>query len=112
MQPTRRQQWILYGLLALALVLRVGYGLAQDALEPFYRLGGGGGDTWWYLEYSYRLVTDIQMEPLSPAPVYPALLGGLRYLLQPQPAADFLLAAPSGGGLDVVSVPGAPVARW
>ena len=97
----------LYIILAVALMLRLGYSLTQDALTPFDR--ASGGDAWWYLEYSYRQIVDVRMEPLSTAPLYVIVVGGVRWLLQPESIGPVLLAAPPGGGLDVVSVPGSPV---
>jgi len=94
-------------ILIVALVLRLGYSLTQDALTPFDR--AAGGDAWWYLEYSYRQIVDVRMEPLSTAPLYVIVVGGVRWLLQPESIGPVLLAAPPGGGLDVVSVPGVPV---
>lgn len=91
-------------ILLIAPLLRLTYVLAQDHTAPFDR--AGGSDTWWYLEYGYRQVVDVQMEPLSTAPLYVLLVGGVRLLLQPASDEVVTLVAPPGGGLDVVSVPG------
>lgn len=107
---TPRQRLFLALVLAVAFALRLGYGLMQDPLAPYDR--AAGSDTWWYLEYGYRQVTDIEMEPLSSAPLYVMLVGGVRYALQPErptDAAPVMLPAPVGGGLDIVSVAGEPV---
>ncbi|MEM6284237.1 MAG: phospholipid carrier-dependent glycosyltransferase [Chloroflexota bacterium] len=95
-------------ILIVALVLRVGYALAQDPIAPYDR--AGGGDMWWYLEYSYRQVVDVEMEPLSSAPLYVLLLGSLRLLLQHDSTEPYPLIAEEGGGLDLISVPGEPSA--
>ena len=92
-------------ILLLAFVLRAGYGLSQDALEPYDR--AGGSDAWWYLEYSYRQVVNVNMEPLTSAPLYLLMVGGVRWLLQPEITETVMLIAPEGGGLDIASVPGA-----
>ena len=108
MSPTRTQKAALLILLAVALFLRLGYAFSQDHLAPYDRQQGG--DTWWYLEYGYRLVTGIESAPLPTAPLYPVIVGGLRLLFQ-SPTTDLvLLPASPGGGLDVYSVAGAPVA--
>jgi 4-amino-4-deoxy-L-arabinose transferase-like glycosyltransferase len=107
MQANHTHRSILYMILAVALVARLGYSLTQDALTPFER--AAGGDAWWYLEYGYRQIVDERMEPLSTAPLYVIIVGGVRWLLQPESIGPVLLAAPPGGGLDVVSVPGGAV---
>ncbi|MEL7236107.1 MAG: hypothetical protein AAGK74_16495, partial [Chloroflexota bacterium] len=95
-------------ILIVALVLRMGYALAQDPIAPYDR--AGGGDTWWYLEYSYRQVVDVEMEPLSSAPLYLLVLGSVRVLLQHESPEPYPLIAAEGGGLDLISVPGEPSA--
>ncbi|MFZ4813368.1 MAG: ArnT family glycosyltransferase [Phototrophicaceae bacterium] len=95
-------------ILAVALTVRLAVGLSQDALTPYDRLSGG--DSWWYLEYSYRQVTDTQMEPPSTAPIYLLVVGGLRWLFYVPAAVAIPLLAPPGGGLDIVSVAGQPTA--
>lgn len=105
---THRQQRILWIILLLAFGLRIGYGLMQNPMLPYDR--AQGGDEWWYLEYSYRQVTDINMEPLSSAPLYLLWVGGVRWLLQPESDEVVMLVAAEGGGLDIASVPGEPIA--
>jgi hypothetical protein len=61
-------------ILAVAFMLRLGYGMGQDPLQPYDR-AGSGGDEWWYLEFGFRQVVDVQMEPLSTAPLYVLLVG-------------------------------------
>ncbi len=43
--------------LLLALVLRLGFGLAQDPLEPYTDFSG---DTGWYLANAYELITGLR----------------------------------------------------
>lgn len=102
----RHTRTLLIVILLIALALRLFFALALDPLAPYDR--AAGGDAWWYLEFSYRQVVDVGAEPLSTAPLYLLLLGGLRWLLQPETVETVVLAAPPGGGLDVISVPGAP----
>lgn len=105
-RPTRRQHALLVGILLIAFALRVGYSFSQDPLAAYDR--AQGDDQWWYLEYSYRQVTDIHMEPLSSAPLYLLWIGSVRYVLQPASDETVMLIAPEGGGLDIESVPGQP----
>ncbi len=65
----------LYVLLALALVLRLAYGLAQDHQRVF---SDTGGDSGWYLRNGYQLVTDTL--PASPptAPLYLLFIGSAQ----------------------------------
>lgn len=98
----------LFVILMTTFIFRMGYSLIQPPLTPYDRFAGG--DEWWFLEYSYRQVTDIDMEPLASAPLYVLMVGGVRRAFQ-APATDTrVLIAPLGGGLDIVSVPGEPSA--
>lgn len=94
-------------ILAVAFMLRLGYGMGQDPLQPYDR-AGSGGDEWWYLEFGFRQVVDVQMEPLSTAPLYVLLVGGIRWLFQPASDEVVRIEAAEGGGPDVISVPGVP----
>jgi 4-amino-4-deoxy-L-arabinose transferase-like glycosyltransferase len=49
---------LLMAILAVALLLRLGYGLAQDPLRPYLH---GEGDSWWYLAYGYGLATGVDL---------------------------------------------------
>ena len=69
MTLTQRLRQPITLILAFAFVLRLGYGILQDPLKPYDR-AGTGGDEWWYLEFGYRQVVDVEMEPLSTAPLY------------------------------------------
>jgi hypothetical protein len=108
---TRTHHRILFAILALALLLRLAVAWSSDPLAPYDRLRGG--DTWWYLEYSVRLVTDEGVEPLAPAPLYLILLGNIRHTLEPERTEKndkHVIYAEPGGGLPVKSVAGAPSA--
>ena len=106
---SRTESILLASILLLALGLRLVVAAQQDPLRPYDRTAGG--DEWWYLEYGYRQVKDEAMEPLSSAPLYLLLVGGVRYTLQPErteKADKHMIPAPPGGGLSVKSVAGAP----
>ena len=109
MTLTQRLRQPITLILAFAFVLRLGYGILQDPLKPYDR-AGTGGDEWWYLEFGYRQVVDVEMEPLSTAPLYVLMVGGIRWLFQPEGDQVVLIEAAEGGGPDVISVPGVPSA--
>jgi 4-amino-4-deoxy-L-arabinose transferase-like glycosyltransferase len=50
------RKFLLAAILAVALLLRLAYGLAQDPLTPYLH---GAGDSWWYLAYGYGLATGV-----------------------------------------------------
>jgi hypothetical protein len=96
-------------ILLVAFGLRLGVAWTQDPFAPYDRMAGS--DEWWYLEYGFRLVADEDVEPLSSAPLYLALLGGIRYTLEPERTEKedkHVILAPPGGGLNIKSVAGAP----
>ncbi len=74
-------------ILALALLLRLAFGLAKDPLLPYYDLGG---DSLWYLGTAYAIVTDTPPQGsasdganLTPPPLYFLLIGIPQALLSP-----------------------------
>jgi 4-amino-4-deoxy-L-arabinose transferase-like glycosyltransferase len=76
----RRLNW-LYICLALALLLRAAYSLAQDPLAPYMN---GGGDTGWYLDNGARLVGGDWVEPLTPPPLYLIFVGLPQLVFPPE----------------------------
>jgi 4-amino-4-deoxy-L-arabinose transferase-like glycosyltransferase len=75
-------------ILLLALVLRLGFGLAQDPLEPYSDFGG---DTGWYLANAYALImgrqpgevldTQDRFSPINMLNVYTVFTGrGISYI--------------------------------
>ncbi len=67
-------RWMLPGILALALLLRLAAGLSQDHLSAYERVGG---DSWVYLDIGYNLMTgyDYSEVAIPMAPLYPVLTG-------------------------------------
>ena len=73
---SRAQQRLLITVLALALVLRLLYGLGQNPAEVY---GNTGGDSGWYLANGYALVTGFDDDFLTQpdGSSYPIMLRGL-----------------------------------
>jgi len=110
--PEKQYNRALAVILLIALALRLIAAFSADTSAPYDR--AGGGDEWWYLEYGVRLVTDDQVEPLSPAPLYLALVGAARVavgLERTPPDEPHMLLPLPGGGLPTPSIAGNPVPR-
>ena len=73
----------LWFLLALALVLRLAYGLAQDHHAVY---SNRGGDSWWYLEYGRLLVVSQEPGPPPSGPLYLLVVGLPQHVLEPDAA--------------------------
>lgn len=86
---TRQRSWLLV-ILALALLLRVGYVLALDHTAPY---GSRGGDTHFYLAHGYTMLTGqlssqmyVSLSNLTTAPLY-LIFNGIPQALFPSDAA-------------------------
>ncbi len=77
-EPPRPDRALL-AILALALVLRLVYGLAQDHAAVFT----AGNDAAWYLMNSHWLLTGQLVGPLSTAPLFHLFAGFWEVLLGP-----------------------------
>jgi 4-amino-4-deoxy-L-arabinose transferase-like glycosyltransferase len=78
-------RWLLL-ILAVALVLRLVWSLAQDPLAPY---DSTGGDTWWYLDHGLKLFHNTVNGPPQSAPLYLLFAGFLQTFL---PGAGAVLA--------------------
>ncbi len=98
-------RWQLGVILLVALLLRLAYVLAQD-FDAYYTKGGG--DTVWYLENGYTLVTGENptgkhdVSRLSTAPLYLVYVGIWQALLAPQAAIVAILISQALGGVAIV----------
>jgi 4-amino-4-deoxy-L-arabinose transferase-like glycosyltransferase len=87
-EPSPRDRWLMV-ILLLALTLRLVYVLQQDPNAPYHE---SGGDTTWYLENGYTLVTgqdptgkhDVSRLPV--APFYLLFIGFWQAILSPADA--------------------------
>jgi 4-amino-4-deoxy-L-arabinose transferase-like glycosyltransferase len=101
---TSTKRALLLLVLCVALLLRLGYALAQDARAPFTDTGG---DTAWYLETGYDLLRGDDFSHLPPAPMYLIVAGAAQVLLPP---ADGLFVHPTADSLMALGSRIAPVA--
>ncbi|NJO85187.1 MAG: phospholipid carrier-dependent glycosyltransferase, partial [Blastochloris sp.] len=83
----KRGAWIVF---ALALVLRLAYGLAQDHAAPYT---AGSEDSAWYLANGYALVTgqdrfgyQTDVARLQAPPLYLLLIGVVQAVVSPEAA--------------------------
>ncbi|MDX2136906.1 MAG: glycosyltransferase family 39 protein [Chloroflexota bacterium] len=70
--------------LLIALLLRLVVGLAQDPLLPYS--SETGGDSGWYLENGYKLVSGADVSQLAPPPLYLIFIGLPQLVLSPDAA--------------------------
>ncbi len=78
-----RAHRVLLVILAVALLLRLAHGLAQDHEAVF----GAGNDSAWYLQNGIWMVTDDLPGPPTTAPLYLLFIGAWEWLLSPHGAA-------------------------
>ncbi|MBN1565179.1 MAG: phospholipid carrier-dependent glycosyltransferase [Anaerolineae bacterium] len=90
----RSHNRLLIAILFIALVLRLGYALAQDHDAPYTKRGG---DTVWYLQNGYTLVTGDDptgrhlMERLPTAPLYLIFIGASQAIFSPDATAIIVI---------------------
>ncbi|MBZ0284635.1 MAG: glycosyltransferase family 39 protein [Anaerolineae bacterium] len=77
---------LLFIILALALALRLIYGLAQDHLSVYDQ---NRGDSWWYLEYGRLLMIGNEPGPPPSGPVYLIWVGIPQHLLNAPTILNF-----------------------
>jgi 4-amino-4-deoxy-L-arabinose transferase-like glycosyltransferase len=70
--------------LLIAVILRLVAGLAQDPLLPYS--SETGGDSGWYLENGYKLVSGADVSQLAPPPLYLIFIGLPQLVLAPDAA--------------------------
>jgi 4-amino-4-deoxy-L-arabinose transferase-like glycosyltransferase len=82
---TKPRTAVILVILALALVLRMGYAMAQDHTLPYT---DGGSDSQWYLQTGYGLVTGAEFLHFPPPPLYLMFIGSAQALFgEASPAA-------------------------
>ena len=99
------QRRLLIIILIVAAALRLGYVLSQD-FDAYY--GRGGGDTVWYLQNGYTLVTGQDptgrhdVSTLSTAPLFLVFVGIWQAILSPHAAMIAILVSQALMGIAVV----------
>ncbi len=97
--------WWLAAILIVAAALRLGYVLSQD-FDAYYV--EGGGDTVWYLENGYTLVTGENptgkhdVSTLSTAPLFLVFVGVWQAILSPHAAIIAILISQAFMGVAIV----------
>jgi 4-amino-4-deoxy-L-arabinose transferase-like glycosyltransferase len=113
---SQRSRWLLTVLLAFGLILRLGYGLAQNHMIVYQQ--SQGGDSYWYILNGYALITGfdkglltipgnpsvqvrVALSGLPVAPVYLLFVGFWQVVASPEAAIMIIRILQAGMGTAV-----------